>query len=310
MNHPCSPDDAFRILGGDFAEDLSELLNGNIAEFVFSSRRRRHVLLCLLDASPGALRSAFVRFGPDAPCDQLIEWCLDRRTPLLKPVLKRLPAVALSRRGQYVGLRTKLLDRSRTGIVLCRFGSLSQSIIEIVLELPDTLIEPKLISLVRDARRAKAVSQLFAMAVEDGHDPANLGAALRSADDMHGIERLLERALGSDRLPSAPCPDHPGLVPVTSASDLRKLGARFRNCLQHGIHFRRGAGEGESFFRWAGEEEAIVAVHRDSRGYRLSEVKLAGNEEPSSQTMSEIIAAFQGIGILSRPDPADLLMAL
>ena len=310
MQHPYSASDAFNLLAGPFAEGLSDILQGDTQKFAFASRGRRQLLLCLFDCAPAQFRSAILRFGHDAPADQLISWALERSATLLKPVLKRLPAVALANPGQYSDLHQKMLVRSRTGRVLCQFSCLSQTTVDVVLALPDPLIEQKLINNVGTMKRATAVAQLFQMAVEDGSDVSNLGAALRTADDMQAVEGILERAVVPDRMPMSPYPDHPNIVPVTSAAALRKLGARFRNCLRHPFQFQTHTGEARSFFIWSGLEEAIVAVQRDARGWRLGEVKLYANREPAQATMAEIVAAFRQVGVPHRPDPQDLLLSL
>ncbi len=310
MHYSSRATDAFRLLSGDFADHLSILLNGDTDGFVFSPRGRRHLMLYLLDVAPAAMRSAMVRFGPTASSDDLVGWVLDRPAPFLQPVLKRLPAVALRKSGQYAGLHAKLLNRSRTGRVLCHIGHLDQKVIDVILNLPDPLIEPKLISIIGEPVRAKAVAQLYGMAIEDGHDPSNLNAALKAADDVVGIEKVLERAVMPNDLPASPYPEHPFLTPVTKASELRKLGVRFRNCLRHPLQSRMQPSGERAYFQWAGSEDAVIATHKDARGWRLAEVKLAGNRKPSDETMSAIAAAFRQVGVRDRRDPADLLLSL
>ncbi len=310
MYQPSRATDAFQLLAGDFATDLSTLLNGDTDRFVFAPRGRRHLMLCLLDVAPSAMRSAMVRFGPDAGGDELMGWVLDRPASFLGPVLKRLPAVALRKAGQYADLYAKLANRSRTGRALCHLGQLTQNTVDVVLNLPDALIEPKLVTIIGDPSRAKAVSQLFGMAVEDGYDVSNLTAALKAADDMPGIEGVLERAVLPDDLPLSPYPEHPDLRPITSAADLRKVGANFRNCLRHPFQSRMTPKGENSYFCWSGTEDAVVSVQKDVRGWRLAEVKLVGNRRPSDVTMAEIVAMFRQVGVHHRSDPADLLLAL
>lgn len=305
--------DQVDLIAGDFSDDISELLNGQLASLVLSPRPLRHLWLALLDLAPSAAKSALVRFGWDAEPAELVNWVLDDPTPLLWPVLRRsMPAQAL-KRGCYIQIVGHLRTRPRTARVWARMGAMRASDWAATLALSPSLIEASVITLMDgDERRARAVSHLYALAVGNGRDPTNLRHAICAATDMIGLESLLSRSIQGDQLPIAPMPEEPALLVIHTAKQLSAFGHQLRNCMARtrgSIGFRDRS---HAFFMWRGEAEgdAMIRVAPDHLGWRLAEVRLASNKRPSPALYHRVADAFETVGVRDRPDLNDLLMAL
>jgi hypothetical protein len=54
----------------------------------------------------------------------------------------------------------------------------------------------------------------------------------------------------------------------------------------------------------------MLRVAADHLGWRIVESRLAKNRSPSEGLQKRIAAAFDSVGVLSRTDVSDLLMAL
>lgn len=305
--------DQVDLIAGDFADDLAEFLGGQFESFVLSSRSRRHLWLALLDIAPSAAKSALVRFGWKAGPAELIDWVLDEPTPLLWPVLRRcMPAPAL-RKGWYIQIARHLRVRQRTGRVWCHVGAMRVDDWAATLALSPYLIEPSVIALMDgDDRRARAVSDLWTLATDNGRDPSNLRQAICAATDLIGLETLLARALQADQLPLAPMPAEPALLAIRTAKQLSGFGHQLRNCTarsRNSVGFRDRS---HAFFMWRGEAEgdAMVRVVPDTLGWRLAEVRLANNKRPSEALYRRIVGAFETVKVRARPDLNEMLMAI
>lgn len=290
--------DQVDLIAADFSDDLSDFLGGQFEHFVLSSRPRRHLWLALLDISPAAAKSALVRFGWDAEPAELINWVLDEQTPLLWPVLRRcMPAAAL-RKGWYLQAARHLRIRPRTGRIWCHVGSMRLTDWAATLALSPNLIEPSVITLMDgDERRARAVSDLYALAVGNGRDSSSLRQAICAATDMIGLETLLARSIQADQLPVAPMPDEAALLPIRTAKQLSTFGHQLRNCMARTRGSMGFRDRSHAFFMWRGEAEgdAMVRVAPDHLGWRLAEVRLANNRRPSPALYRRIADAFADV---------------
>lgn len=305
--------DQVDLIAGDFADDLTEFLGGQFESFVLASRPRRHLWLALLDIAPSAAKSALVRFGWEAEPAELISWVLDEPTPSLWPVLRRcMPAPAL-RKGSYLQIALHLRARPRTGRVWCQVGAMRVADWAATLALSPDLIEPSVIALMDgDDRRARAVSDLWTLATDNGRDRSNLRQAICAATDMCGLENLLARSVQADHLPASPMPDEPALLPIRTAKQLSAFGHQLKNCMgrtRGGIGFRDRS---HAFFIWrdASEGDAMIRVVPDHLGWRLAEIRHANNRPPSAALHRRIADAFSAVAVRDRPDLNDLLMAL
>lgn len=307
--------DQVALLAGEYADDLFEFLNGNMEPYILAARAKRHLWLAAMALSPGtaAAKSALVRFGWDADPTVLLSWIEDRPTPLLWPVLRRcMPAAALPE-GFYRQIAARLQARPRTARVWLSLGSMPRQTWACTLALPDELIEPSVITLMNgNLARAEAVRELWALAMSQRREPANLARAIRSAKNLDGLERLLTKAVDGDRLPVAPLPPSPEVRALKTAGELSKWAYRLGNCMRRSraFAFRERT---DAFFIWLADEPdgpAMIRVARDQAGLRLAEVKVASNRKPSDRLYQQIVAAFASVNVPSRPSADDMLMAL
>lgn len=303
--------DQLDLIAGEFSCALSGLLGGQVEAFVLSPRGRRHLWLALIEISPAKSKSALIRFGWDADPATLINWVIDQPSPLLWPVLRRcMPAQALQK-GWYSQIASHLSVRPRTGRVWCQVGSMRLRDWGASLALSPDLIERSVIGLMDgDERRAAAVNDLWALAVDNGRDPSNLRQAICSAKDMIGLEAVLSRSVQADQLPLAPMPEEPAVLAIRTAKQLSAFGHQLRNCMARGRGSMGLRDRSHAFFLWRGEAEgdAMVRVTPDHLGWRLAEVRLANNKRPSSDLQRRIASAFGTVGVRDRPDLNDLLM--
>lgn len=304
--------DQVDLIAGEFSEDITEFLGGNVEPFVLASRARRHLWLALLDIAPAAARSGLVRHGWDAEPSTIINWVLEDCPLLLWAVLRRcMPAPALPR-NWYFQLATQLRERPRTGRVLCQLGSMNRNELAVTLALPSDLIEPSVIALMRgNVTRAEAVRDLWSLALDQGRNPLDLRRAICDATDMDGLEGLLIRSVQGNLLPVAPVPDDPAVLPIRTARQLSHWGHSLRNCTRSrgGLSLRDRS---HAFFIWLGDVEGDVMVRcaPDHLGWRIAEARLTANRPPSERLYRRIAAAFESVGVRHRPDLSDLLMAL
>lgn len=197
---------------------------------------------------------------------------------------------------------------------MCQIGEMDQATIAVILALPPDLVEKRLVALVdSDVRRARAIHALWLAALEQGRHPLDLRSAICRASDRSSLEALLTRAVQADQLPNGPCPTHPNIAAIKTAKDLSRFGHLMRNCTARtrgsfGLRDRNRA-----FFVWndhSGVGPAMIAASSDQLGWRLSEIKLAGNRPPPASMLLQIEEAFATVGIRARADLDDLLMAL
>lgn len=301
--------DSLDYLAGHFSESVASLLNGDVRPFVLDNRARRHLWLAILDQSEATAHSALIRFGWLANADDLVGWAAEWAN-VLRSTFKRLPAQALLP-GQYVALADRIRRRPRSARILNQLGQLDQRTIDIILALPDPLVEVSLIRMIDHPSRAETLAQLFKIALSVGRTEREVATALHSATNWAAVEKVMERAVMPEALPVAPCPSDARVQSITKLADLRRLGGEYKNCLRS---FRRqpfGFQKECAYFLWNGTENAVIAVTRDVIGsWRIDEVRLAGNEIPSPETEIAIEIAFSDVGIGSGPDTIDLLMRL
>ena len=261
MLKPDDCKDQLNFLAGDLGPSMALLFGHQPQAFCVAPRHRRHLWLALTDIAPSAAQSGLVRFGFDAPADTLINWAIDRPSPWLAPVLRRcMPQESLPR-GWYRRLHNEILDRPRTGRVLCQAGELSVLGIEAIFSLPASLVERSVITLVNgNVRRAEAVRELWQVALDRGRDASNLRRAICMAKDTEALEMLLMRAVQADRLPVSPHPEVPELRKVGTAKELVSFGIELKNCMSQvrgPFGLRRPA---TSYFIWADPAEGSVML--------------------------------------------------
>lgn len=257
--------------------------------------------------------SGLVRFGFDAPADALIDWVIDHPSPWLAAVLRRCMPKEPLPKGWYRKLHRQVVDRPRTGRVLCQTGQLSLPSIEAVLHLPACILERSVITLINgNVRRAEAVRELWQLALDRGRDPSNLRRAICVAKSTEALETVLLRAIQADRLPVAPHPNFPELRRIGTAKELVSSGFEMKNCMAMArgpFGLRRPA---TSYFIWADPSEGpvMLSVCADQVGWRLSEVRLARNKRPSDKLFRRIVDAFSQVGVRHRDEVSDLLLAI
>jgi hypothetical protein len=289
-------------------------LGGIVEPFVLASRARRHLWLALIEIAPAQARSGLVRFGFDADPRKLLDWVLDEPPPLLWPVLRRcMPAAALPK-GFYSQIATHLRVRPRSGRVWLQGRSMLRNEWATTLALPPDLIEPSVIALMNgNIDRAEAVRDLWNLALDQGRDPSNLRRAICDASDMDKMERLLTRAVQADFLPVAPIPPEPSVRALRTRAELESAGRVMQNCMSRsgGFGLRR---KSDAFFIWQGDPEGDVMVRCSQDHHlgwwRLAEIRLKNNRNPSEPLRRRIAEAFASVAVRDRPDVDSLLLAL
>lgn len=257
--------------------------------------------------------SALVRFGFDAPDQALMEWVIDEPSPGFASVLRRcLPPEPLPA-GWYRRLHQAIVQRPRSARMLCQVGEMCLARVEVALTMPSVLVERSVLALAGDnVRRAKAISELWQVAIDRGRDPHNLRRAICSAKDVEALEGLLTRAVQADLLPLAPHPTDPAIRCIKTAKELVSFGFELKNCMalaRGPFGLRRPA---TSYFIWTDPKEGpvMLSVCADQVGWRITEARLARNKRPSDRLFGQIASAFGQVGVRVRPEVSDLLMAI
>ena len=307
--------DQLDLIAGDFSKDIAEFLGGGgVKPFVLASRARRALWVALIEIAPAQARSGLVRFGFDADPQTLLNWVLDEPPPLLWPVIRRcMPAAALPK-GWYSQIATHLRMRPRTGRVWLQGKSMRRNEWATTLALPPDLIEPSVIALMNgNIDRAEAVRDLWDLAQDQGRDPSNLRRAICDAKDMDRLENLLKRAVQADALPAAPIPAVPSVRALRTRAELETAGRTMHNCMSRssGFGLRR---KSDAYFMWLGDPEGDVMVRCSQDHHlgfwRLAEIRLKNNRNPSEPLRRRIAEAFASVAVRDRPDVDSLLLAL
>lgn len=95
--------------------------------------------------------------------------------------------------------------------------------------------------------------------------------------------------------PPAPFPDTAALKAITSRRMLKREGRVMKHCCASS--FEQVHREWSYFYHWSEEEEVTIELSRDDELWSISEMKTAGNEEPSASTRRKLtIAVMKALG--------------
>lgn len=215
--------------------------------------------------------------------------------------------------GSYRRLYEVTCRRPRSARTLSQIGEQRLQEIEVALTLPPPLVErPVLLLLAGNVARAKAVSELWHIALDRGREPQNLRRAICKAKDGEALEAILTRAVQADLLPVAPHPTLPELSRIVTTKQLASSGFELKNCMAQSrgpFGLRRPS---TAYFIWRDPSEGpvMLAVSADQVGWRITDVRLARNKRPSDGLFERIAGAFSDVGVRVRPEVTDLLLAI
>jgi len=290
-----APTPLLQHLAGRLANHVAGLWPAPHASFVTAPAERRHLVLVALtraNARPlpvaadrlltAALKTAIAEGVPSAPAG-------------LKRVLSRLGETGWAAE-----------DYKRLLWVLS-FGDASKDVrhaetltaerIRALACLPEPLLRGRVGAWGLDEPGARLAGAAFGMILKRfGHEAA-AAAALRWS--QAASPKALFEAIEDDLLPPVPAPPFPGterLKPVTTRRDVRRVAARYENCVRDlipRITFGRSA-----LYEWTGNPTVCVElVNDDLFGWSLNEARLRRNDAVPAATREKIVAELKTMGV-------------
>jgi hypothetical protein len=303
--------DAVVALAGELAGRVFDCYGEEAWKFALLSRHRRHLLLAVLDGSPvpaSALTS--LQFGELS--NSQLSAALNGLLPCgLWPIAKRLSREPLPP-GLYRRL-CKALDDERLARQLSHLPVLNAEIVRTALSLPADLRYAGFIQLVPSEDQAATIAAVIDLVQNNGRTRADVVGSLLHAADYAAVERLLRKAMIVSSLPDCGFAGTDQLVRITDPSELKALGATFRNCLR-GMAEMYVNQQRTAFFVWRGGpnvlDRAVASVSRDQFGWHIGEIRGPGNADVSDAAEKLIRQALTAGGIADRLSADALLMNL
>ena len=271
----------------DLAIQIDEQSPGFAGALLRSSVEKRHVIAAYLAAQPDAIERAaeVVPFLLSANHQTILSEAFRGVPEGLRGALRRSgPAV---REQRFYRVLYMLLSQPRHAEVarcISRIDTLNLTKLRVTNILPPEFCRSNVVEALSNIQAAQDLIASVKLLCGAGADQEKLAAAIRDVRDEIGLTNVINRAMLACRGGEHPVPASHGYQPISTAHELHRMAAKFRNCARRYLVDFLDDAAGHAFAEVRlGQEGAVAHLRRRESGWRLEGIFGPRNAMPSDK---------------------------